>query len=849
MAKDGLGEFERPPSSASSTARSAQDSIASSSSSSVVHSDTEDLTINVKKTLDNGSIKGRQRSLDDLRLLAISTNITELSYSISDIQTRIFEIQELRHQTQSSRDPQGSSSGVIDQALMSLDARLEAVNRGMKAVTDALEPLRSQTPKQDEDHNDQRALLLRKHEALQSDWESVQDETDVLREELKEDKWLTVFRTVSEQADGMMSSLEKAIQRCQEFIWRVRKRVPSEDATLLAQASPSSRDAAPLTYETFCTLQDSYEAKKKHYMPATSKVLSIIDKGVQDRVTKNGECLRRHAESSQRWKNLKERIQRTDAEMEVTRKVLLMQGNEPDEFGSTSEHASRSSHQSNGHLATPHSSESHSRRISGSLESLSNSISPFRRLAKKLGGRVSGRATPIKHVEPAKPPASDPLPTMRNRQTMFPLRDKLALTPERPKHKHSQSMMTPESPNVRNTSQEETIKFKPPRWNSSTKVEKEEPARPKALGKRTSSANLRSVSSNYPPVLPIPSTAPVTPNPPRSMSRSSFASSRPWSPVTMSNGSTTRSSISRPPSRSQSPGGYYTNPRVRPRTPGHIPVPAHWKGSSASSDASFDDRSPPDSSIMQRISPTRSTSTASGISSYDPYERAKTPLGTQIPHPRPPSRSMIPVPKLQFQSASRPTSAMSDYFDRPDTSMSFRSFAHRAQTPEATLRGRVQQLPYYHDNASAVTPPSNGRRLSRAPPSSFRRESSVAPPLPSRPGSRTGAYTPSFESRSMHTYIPANPRDPLDAEVAAVANQIPHGLLIERVDPPLKIIPKENEEIKAQYAFSNHLARKIVTCRLLTMSRSGVKSRRVMCRVGGGWQELSLYLISRQAGN
>jgi Yeast cortical protein KAR9 len=43
----------------------------------------------------------------------------------------------------------------------------------------------------------------------------VQNESDVLREELKEDKWLTVFRTVTDQADGMMSSLEKAVNRCQ----------------------------------------------------------------------------------------------------------------------------------------------------------------------------------------------------------------------------------------------------------------------------------------------------------------------------------------------------------------------------------------------------------------------------------------------------------------------------------------------------------------------------------------------------------------------------------------------------------------------------------------------------------
>lgn len=100
---------------------------------------------------------------------------------------------------------------------MNLDERLESVSRGMKAVADALGPLLSKTSKQNEenDSEDERSLILRKHAALAAEWESVQSETDVLREELKEDKWLTVFRTVSEQADGMMSSLEKAVKRCQ----------------------------------------------------------------------------------------------------------------------------------------------------------------------------------------------------------------------------------------------------------------------------------------------------------------------------------------------------------------------------------------------------------------------------------------------------------------------------------------------------------------------------------------------------------------------------------------------------------------------------------------------------------
>jgi len=173
----------------------------------------------------------------DIRLLAVSTHITELSYAISDIQTRIFgalfffsghsatlkfnlsEIQELRHKSQSNADTaDANTTSVIDQQLMSLDDRLEAVEKGVRGINETLEPLlrTAATPTMTEHGSpSENAAILRKHATLLAEWETVQDESDTLREELKEDKWLTVFRTVTDQADGMMSSLEKAVNRCQ----------------------------------------------------------------------------------------------------------------------------------------------------------------------------------------------------------------------------------------------------------------------------------------------------------------------------------------------------------------------------------------------------------------------------------------------------------------------------------------------------------------------------------------------------------------------------------------------------------------------------------------------------------
>jgi hypothetical protein len=110
------------------------------------------------------------------------------------------------------------------------------------------------------------------------------------------------------------------------------------------------------------------------------------------------------------------------------------------------------------------------------------------------------------------------------------------------------------------------------------------------------------------------------------------------------------------------------------------------------------------------------------------------------------------------------------------------------------------------------------------------------------------ASTATLTTGPIHEYVAGNSKDPLDLEVARVVNGIPHGLSVERVDPPLKKAPKDGEEVKAQYAFTNALGRKVVTCRLTTLTRatkvkpegaeketvSMVTTKKVMCRVGGG---------------
>ncbi|KAM6497131.1 hypothetical protein JOM56_007604 [Amanita muscaria] len=818
----------------------------------ILHS-TENETITTGVALSRMSLNSSRASQDDadLRLLAVSTHITELSYAISDIQTRIFEIQELRHKSQASADAANTTS-IIDQSLMNLNERLESVEKGMKAVNEAVEPsMRSGSGLSSPSTDDlsETIIILRKHSALIADWEAVREESDVLREELKEDKWLTVFRTVTDQADGMMSSLEKAVNRCQEFIWQVHKRGTGDSQNHLHSSLSISRaDHYPVNLEVFSSLFESYEAKKKHYMPATSKVLSIIDRGVRDRVTKNGETLRRHAESAQRWKSLKERISRTDADMEVVRKFLTVGDAAHSEAGSSTISLKNT-------LGTPE-SESKTSRSSNSSKALSRSISPFRKFARKLTGSARqspSRATPpqlppvtpltITKISISRGPSSEPPPVTRTlrrqRSSILGIPGDAPQTPERLAHKHSNSL-TPSDPSSHSVKADfsSTIKGRSlalkQRWNSSTKIQHEEKSltvKATPTKRSPSALGVYSQSSEIPPVPPISS--PHL----RSLSRASMGSSRPWSPIT-SSGSTSMSStnppmpIFRPPFRAQTPSRPMVStvaatPRSRPKTPSTIPSPAKRSISA------------PFSSINYDLSPKSRSFSPTPLS-----------ISTSGPPPRPPSRSMIPIPSLHLSSTSRSSTSMSSY-DQSDTSPStstFKTVPTRAQTPECALRERLQQIPLYH---GSVGPRSSMRpSASRAPPSSYK--DGTISRTPSRPASRAGAFTPATEGLPLHEYVVGNVKDPLDVEVATIVNSIPHGLLVERIDPPLKKIPKDGEEIKAQYAFSNALGRKIITCRLTTMTRSGksgdTTTKKVMCRVGGGWQDLSHYILNRQAG-
>ncbi|KAK1834751.1 cortical protein KAR9-domain-containing protein [Podospora conica] len=131
---------------------------------------------------------------------------------------------------------------------------------------------------------------------LDASYKKLEKDAESLRAELGEDRWILVFRGAGRQAQKMYESVERSVARLREGL----------DCGMHLTNLPMMIKKI-----------ESYEAKKTHYGPAIERVLGIIDKGVKDRLTVNGEILRLHAEMQGKWQDLKENMAEIDATLEA----------------------------------------------------------------------------------------------------------------------------------------------------------------------------------------------------------------------------------------------------------------------------------------------------------------------------------------------------------------------------------------------------------------------------------------------------------------------------------------------------------------------------------------------------
>ena len=176
--------------------------------------------------------------------------------------------------------------------LMGLFARMQPLRASLEFLPMRMSMFQARAesvfPSACEELEDRRAQLEQSYKVLESDAEAV-------RKELSEDRWILVFRNAGNQAHKMFDSVERSIAKLQEGL--------ETGAHLHNPAGLAKR-------------VESYEAKKLHYVPAIERVCTIVQKGVSDRLTVNGETLRLLSDMKSRTDALKASIKVMDESLE-----------------------------------------------------------------------------------------------------------------------------------------------------------------------------------------------------------------------------------------------------------------------------------------------------------------------------------------------------------------------------------------------------------------------------------------------------------------------------------------------------------------------------------------------------
>lgn len=632
----------------------------------------------------------------------------------------------------------------------------------------------------------------------------------MLREELTEDKWLTVFRTVSQQAEDMMSSLDKICSQSNQFVNDINSRYGS-------MHGPTSSISQQLR-DSWTALQKSLSAKTRYYSPACDRVLKILGKGIADRSTKNGEALRTFSELKLRWRSLLDQIAQTQIELDGVGKAF-----DQSEELSTNRMApdTTPSRPDRQRVAATKSISTPSRGLPMSQSSPTLSA---------LGRSSSSQGISVAKTPPR--PSKSPRRMTSGIPTVTPPRTPSGLSHRRSASNLDASKMQASSLSV--SAGPRTSRRAPSPALSASGLEK---PRWSISAKRTDD-KLSATPSSRPPLSASSSSH-------RASGRTSaMGVRRPSSRMSIGSAGLSHSYHGERPVSPAFSDASSTIVRDRPSTPSRIPLPASTQRRQSMSAAfsSLHDSQP--TSLLQRaMSPTPDFQPHRSLG--NPRSNGAASSSRQslaMPGTLSPPRMLSPTPSSSSSSAAHGRTA---HTPEPRVAAQARRLSHvRMPSSSSSSSGArpppVPRLPsnYRRESIALGTASSNGdssRRLSVAP--STRRDGSISP-------------APRFGMDADGTYVP-NPIDPLDMAVAHVVNSLPLGLDYSRIDPPLTLSQVSQCEIlSARYAFSLSrvagMNEKAVFCKLVDRLGPRVPKggKKVLVRVGGGWQELEAFLMS-----
>jgi hypothetical protein len=138
---------------------------------------------------------------------------------------------------------------------------------------------------------------------VQEKWESLRVDIDELKVELKEDRWLVVFKQVADQVDSMMDNLDKTVTQCYSMIHQMKESARTPQSS--SSSTSSTGSTGPVDLQKLRSVEKNFEAKYKYYTPSITKMLLMLGNGITARVSRNVATLQRHEAMLQRWNHLK----------------------------------------------------------------------------------------------------------------------------------------------------------------------------------------------------------------------------------------------------------------------------------------------------------------------------------------------------------------------------------------------------------------------------------------------------------------------------------------------------------------------------------------------------------------
>ncbi|KAF9119624.1 hypothetical protein BGW39_000166 [Mortierella sp. 14UC] len=192
--------------------------------------------------------------------------------------------------------------------LAQVDSRIEI----LIARIDFLDNRVGSLPTEDANQaNESKDALQSRYQQVLCRWDDLKFRRERVSEELKEDKWLEVFEQVAEQVESMMESMERAILHCQGLLDQIKGMVRQK-------VVPD----APIDREHLYSIFKSFEAKQKYYAPAVNKMLDMLESGIESRTSRNMDVVSRHQAMNLKWDQLQDGLERVDMELDDVERLL-----------------------------------------------------------------------------------------------------------------------------------------------------------------------------------------------------------------------------------------------------------------------------------------------------------------------------------------------------------------------------------------------------------------------------------------------------------------------------------------------------------------------------------------------